>query len=470
MAQGFIAKAIITVIVFAFFLVLNELVFRALYREREKAHFLFFQRFIRVFLIVVTGMLLIAEYSGLNQLAEILVGSIAIISGIAGFAAQSVLRDFFAGLMISIYQPFDVGDRLLLDQVDKPSVVEEITMRHTVLKTMDGIRYIIPNSEIGSTVITNTSYRQKLRGSFITVSIEYDENVEKAIHAMREAVRECPYTLPNNPDNSDLHGYGDVYLMGFENSALRLETVIWTEPETDNFLACSEVRSAIIRKFRQYDIEIPYQYINIIEKDEKHREYAKDAAINSDFKLKKRNTRIKTDPVEIRTLEEDLSKALEKADKFAAYYTLTEKEHNMLRLLSEELIGFTREVTGDAGGKFWIAGNRNKVQICLKKKSYMSAEIRQQFLELSSTGKNAAVTTFADSIREMIESRSASTDRQTITYREYKKNNAGIDEDLEKKIISSLSDDIKVGIRGNSIEISVMKNFHKGKEEAQHVS
>lgn len=458
MAQDFLIKAVVTLIIFIFFIILNEIVFRRFHKEREKTHLLFLQRFIRFTLFVVLGMMLVSEYSGLTRLVEILAGSIAIISGIIAFAAQSVLRDFFAGLMISIYRPFDVGDRLLLNAVEKPCVVEELTMRHTVLKTMDGIRYIIPNSEIGSMTITNTSYRQRLRGSFIQVSITYNENVGKAVQAVREAVRECPYTFPNNQDNADLNGYGDVYLMGFMGSSLLLETVIWTEPETDNFLACSEVRIAIIHKFRKYGIELPYEYINVIEKDEVIHAGRNGQEV-PELKPKKRNTKIKTDPVEIRHTEKDLEKVFEKAEKYALHHEFDAKKTNTLRLLSEELIGFSREITGDAVGKFWIEGNRNKVHVCLRVKTELDADARREYLDLSTSGENAAVSTFMDSIRDLIETHALDGTKATLSYSRYKEQSGAADDDLEKKIIMSMADDIKVGIRGSEVEITVLKIF-----------
>lgn len=455
----FLIKATITVAIGAFFIVLNEIVFRRLYREHEKTHLLFLQRFIRVFILAIVIMGIIAEYWGLTRLANLITGSVVIISGIIGFAAQSILKDFFAGLMISIYRPYDVGDRLLLSMVEKPCVVEELTMRHTVLKTMDGIRYVIPNSEMGSSVITNTSYRQRLRGSFIKIPISYDSDIEKAVHIMRDAVKNCPRTLPNNHGNADLDGYGDVYLMGFESSSLTLETVIWTEPETDNFLACSEVRAAIIHAFREHGIEIPYSYLNLIEKDEAELKQAVKAVRKSEYKGKKRNTKIKTDPVMIRDAESGLHEVMEKVEKYATYYSMPEKNKNTLRLLSEELLSFSADITGTSGGKYYLSGNRDKVHICFKTKTNLDAEKRQELLTLSSTGKNEAASGFSNMIRSMIASLGDSGEKKTVSLAGYKEQVDANADDLEKQILTSISDDIKVAIRSDVVEITILKSF-----------
>lgn len=455
----FLQKAIPTVIVIVILVIINEAVFRRLYKEREKTHLLFLQRFIRTILLILMGLILISEYWGLTRLLSLIAGSVAIIGAVIGFAAQSMLRDFFAGLMISIYCPFEIGDRILLDSVELPCVVEELTMRHTVLRTMDGIRYVIPNSEIGSKVITNTSYHQELRGSFIKVPISYDSDIPKAIHVMREAVRECPYTCPNNKANDDLHGYGDVYLMSFDDSSLLLETVIWTEPTTDNFLACTEVRMAIIHSFRREGIEIPYDYVNVIEKDEQHRENTLKEVEEQGFKRKKRNARIKTDAVEVSDSSKDIKSVLDKVDKFSAYMGLTPEKANTVRLLAEELISFSREVTGESSGRFWVEGNRSKVNLCLRTKAEMNAAKRQELMTLSSNGANASISGFMDKIREMMIMWGEKGDRMKISYSKYMEQSSDDETELQKAILLSLSDDIKVGILGNAIEITVRKFF-----------
>ena len=455
--EDFIIQAIVTLALAGFFLFLNRYIIGKLYRQNGQMHLLFVQRFVRGFVMIICVLLLIAEYWGMSRLTRLVAGSVAVFSAIVGFAAQNVLKDFFAGLMISIYRPFEIGDRLLLDNVEKACVVEELSMRHTVLKTMDGIRYIIPNSELNSRVITNTSYRQSLRGSNIRVAVSYDTDIHKAIYIVRQAVRECPFTVPNqaNKANDDLGGYGDVYFMSFDDSSLALETVIWTEPETDNFLACSEVRASILDRFRKEGIEIPYSYVNIIEKNEEDMGYSQDAS----FKVKKRNARIKTDPIEINNGQNDINRVFEKVDIFAAYHSFKPEQTNLIRHLSEELFGFTLDATGQSRGRFWLEGSRNKVKICFRVRTEMSNAKRQELLDLSSDGKNAAASGFAGMIRELILSRRLDDSNATVTYSGYSSMLRNTEQNLEKKILTSLADDIKVGIKGNYAEITVIKAF-----------
>ena len=84
----------------------------------------------------------------------------ALVVAIIGFAAQPVIADMVCGYLIRINRPFEIGDRIIVDDLE-PGIVEDITMRHTVIRIYDGQRIIVPNSELNSKIVTNTSYRKK---------------------------------------------------------------------------------------------------------------------------------------------------------------------------------------------------------------------------------------------------------------------------------------------------------------------
>lgn len=453
--DDFLIKAIVVAAVAAVIFVLNEILLRNYLKKNRRPHFVFLQRFVRFATIVILAMVLIAEYWGLTRLVNLLVGSIAIISGVVAFACQSIFRDFFEGLVISVSRPFDIGDRLLLESVDRPCVVEEITVHHVVLKTMDGIRYIVPNSKISSMVIANTSYRQRLRGSFISVSVGMNTDIPKAISLTIEAVKECPLTFPNVQGNADLGGYGDVYLMGFQESGLLLETVIWTEPETDNFLACSQVRSLILQKFMQNGIEIPYNYLNVIEKEEE-----KAAMPAASSAIRKRNVKIKTDYVEIRSGSDDLNKVGDTTKKYARYHTMPKAQLAELLLMSEEVMLFAENVLGVTTGKFWIEGKKEKTWIHFRTKTVLDKEQKGDLMMLSSTGVNEAKRGFAGWVRSSIQKSDSRDAKKMLTYSGYKEGlNPSVNDDLEMKILTGMADDIKVSIYKGVTEITVVKNF-----------
>ena len=106
-----------------------------------------------------------------------------------------------------------------------------------------------------------------------------------------------------------------------------------------------------------------------------------------------------------------------------------------------------------------MEGNRSKVNLCLRTKAEMNAAKRQELMTLSSNGANASISGFMDKIREMMIMWGEKGDRMKISYSKYMEQSSDDGTELQKAILLSLSDDIKVGILGNAIEITVRKFF-----------
>jgi small-conductance mechanosensitive channel len=109
------------------------------------------------------------------------VGSIAI-----GFAFKDILQNWLAGLLILLRQPFRQGDQVIIGKYE--GTVERIEARATLLKTYDGRRVIIPNSDVYTeAVVVNTAF--ELRRSEYDVGIGYGDDAEKACTVITEALQ-----------------------------------------------------------------------------------------------------------------------------------------------------------------------------------------------------------------------------------------------------------------------------------------
>lgn len=107
------------------------------------------------------------------------IGSVAI-----GFAFKDILQNWLAGFLILLRQPFEVGDQIVVDGFE--GTVEHIETRSTRLKTYDGQRAIIPNSEVyTNAILVRTAY--DLRRSEYDIGIGYADNIDEAREALIEA-------------------------------------------------------------------------------------------------------------------------------------------------------------------------------------------------------------------------------------------------------------------------------------------
>ena len=130
---------------------INKTVFRKL--EKKKGSSITLQFLQKVISLVCVLVFIVIPLGG-KRFAESLLGSTAVLAAVIGLAAGDVIKDMFAGLEISIYKPFDVGSRIMLED-GTAGIVEKLTLRHTVLKLIDTTRLVVPNSRVFKALAQN---------------------------------------------------------------------------------------------------------------------------------------------------------------------------------------------------------------------------------------------------------------------------------------------------------------------------
>ena len=226
-------------------------------RFRSSLHWKYLLQLFQLLVILLCVAEIVHTLRPTVDIRSILLGGSALIVAILGFAAQPVISDIMCGLLISIHKPFEIGDRIVMDGMT-PGTVADITLRHTVIAIYDDLRILIPNSQLNSRIVTNTSYRMNDRcGIHLKFSVSYDTDVQKAMDVIRDCVAASPYTLSIEKDGIR-EDSGPVYFLNFGDSALILETTIWVARETEGCKAVTDVNTRVLNGFRKYGIEIPY--------------------------------------------------------------------------------------------------------------------------------------------------------------------------------------------------------------------
>lgn len=126
---------------------------------------------------IIAIMMILPEF-GLD-VGPILAG--AGILGVAlGFGAQYMIRDFLAGLFIVLENQYRVGDVVCLDDVC--GGVEDITLRKTVLRNLDGMVYHIPNGSFSKAANLTKGYSR----AHMNVSVAYKEDLDKVMEVINK--------------------------------------------------------------------------------------------------------------------------------------------------------------------------------------------------------------------------------------------------------------------------------------------
>lgn len=243
----------------------NKYVFRRIQAKRSGLHLAFFQHVNSALIVISCFVLAISAFSGAASVWQTMLGGTAIVSAVLAFAAQDVIKDILAGLMISVNKPFEIGNRIMLED-GRYGIVENITMRHVVLKQIDTIRIIVPNSKINTMQITNLSYETGMKAAHFRFSVSYDSDMQLVKSLVSRAVEDSEYSLPVRYDEHGMPVYTPVYFMSFDESALTVAVTVYYGGSTASEILIDDINMRVRNIFNENGVEIPYKYINVIQK------------------------------------------------------------------------------------------------------------------------------------------------------------------------------------------------------------
>jgi small conductance mechanosensitive channel len=264
-----IVVILIVVALYVFFVILllklNKRIFKSI--EKKKGNSITIQFLQKAVSLGIMVILVVLPLGG-QRLAQSLLGSTAVVAVIVGLAANEVLKDMFAGLEISLYKPFDVGSRIMLED-GRAGIVEKMTLRHVVLKLIDTTRLIVPNSKANQGMIVNYSYEEYVPRSFdVCYGIGYNSDIDKAKDIIRQTICECPLTLNKDKYKEDDPGSRSVYFLEVKDSALMLGATVYYPHEIRTEVVKDQVNTAVFKALVDNGIEIPYNYVNLVVKKE----------------------------------------------------------------------------------------------------------------------------------------------------------------------------------------------------------
>jgi small conductance mechanosensitive channel len=183
------------------------------------------------------------------------------ISGVAiGFAFRDILQNFLAGILILLTEPFQIDDQIVFK--DFEGTVENIETRATTIKTYDGRRIVIPNSELFTNSITvNTAFEH--RRMEYDVGIGYGDDIEQAKQLMLEAMLSVDEVLKDPAP--------DVLVIALAESSVNIRIRWWIKPprRIDDLRSGDQVLKAIKQKvYVENGIDLPYPTQQILFHDQ----------------------------------------------------------------------------------------------------------------------------------------------------------------------------------------------------------
>ena len=247
----FIPKLITAVIIFLVTIYVGALVAKAVRRLARKRNMdpelvILFSR-VAQWSVIVIGTLWALETVDKNITAFI--AGLGIAGFTIGFALQDITKNFVAGMLLLLQQPFDVGDTIKV--VGYTGAVSEVSLRDTQMITLDGLHVTIPNANVYTNPITNYS-KAKRRRVALDIGVAYGSDLEHVTETAQEAIKSLPGIILDDPAPS-------VVFKNFGDSSIDFTLYYWIDAsESDLFTATDQGIKLVNAAFQRENIEIPY--------------------------------------------------------------------------------------------------------------------------------------------------------------------------------------------------------------------
>ena len=221
-----------------------------------------FTRHLVVGLIYFGGIILIVSViPGVSEFALALIAGAGFATIVVGLAAQETLSDHISGISIAISRPFRMEDVLTVK--GEYGTVEDITLRHTIIKTWENKRLIIPNAIIGNEAIVNWSIGGLPVYWHVDFGIAYDADIDLARSIILDELDKHPDVMQEQDRTADVVGLSDF--------SVDLRAYFWVCDRPTAWGTGCAIRESVKKRFDMEGVEIPFPYRTIVYKKDLER-------------------------------------------------------------------------------------------------------------------------------------------------------------------------------------------------------
>jgi small conductance mechanosensitive channel len=214
------------------------------------------------FVVYIVALLVIFNsIDSLRDYGKALFAGAGVLAAIVGFASQSAFSNIVSGVFIVIFRPFSVGDRIRVGTLYTGDV-EDITLRHTVIKDFENRRIVIPNSVVNNETIINSSLAEEDLCMFIEVAVTFNSNVDQAMRIIQEEASKHPDCRDNRTPEDIENGEPMVVvrLISFTETGMQLRAYAWAKDPTAGFVLKCDLLRNIKRRFDDAGIQLAHPY------------------------------------------------------------------------------------------------------------------------------------------------------------------------------------------------------------------
>ncbi|MES1955194.1 mechanosensitive ion channel family protein [Salinisphaera hydrothermalis] len=209
----------------------------------------------------------LAQIPKFAVLGHSMLAGAGVLTLVAGLASQQVLSNVMSGVLIVIFKPFRLRDRITVNGLT--GTVEDMNLREIVLRDADNNRIVIPNAMVSSNAVVNSHRTDPRVCTALEFGIGYASDIDTALAIMVDEVTRHPLHIdPRTPAQIEAGESAVVArVTALGESAVVLKVWPWAKDADDGFVMSCDLRQRIKQRFDAEGIEIPYPQRTISYRD-----------------------------------------------------------------------------------------------------------------------------------------------------------------------------------------------------------
>ncbi len=211
----------------------------------------------------------VQEFDPLRTVAKSLLAGAGILAVAVGFASQHALSNVISGIFLVLFKPFRVNDRLRIKDT-LSGTVEDITLRHTVIRDFENRRIVIPNDVMNKEIIVNADLQDGKICKWVEIPVGFDSNLFLAKNLIADEVRRHPFYVDVRTLEEVAEGKPvvQVRVIRLTDHALIVRAWAWAEDADNAFVMGCDLLESIKIRFDREGIPFPYPARNVTVKND----------------------------------------------------------------------------------------------------------------------------------------------------------------------------------------------------------
>lgn len=227
----------------------------------------FFKNAVDFIIFLIAFIIIFRSIPAFKTVGTTLLTGAGVLAAIVGFASQSAFSNIISGFFLVIFKPFSVGDRVRIGQLYAGDI-EDITLRHTIIKDFENRRVVIPNSIISTETIINSTLTDEKTCMFIEIPVSFSANINKAISIIQEEATRHPFCIDNRTTKELTKGDHSVMVrvLSFGDFGILLRAYAWATSPNNGFDLKCDLNKSIQERFEKEGVEFGYPVRVLIKK------------------------------------------------------------------------------------------------------------------------------------------------------------------------------------------------------------